>query len=197
MRMAPSKKGLACAALLTPALLSLRATAGEANPPFFAQLLLQGVTFQVESPNAGPVNRVTVRAVSAAGLFAEESMEADGSVSGVEVEDLNADGYPEVYVYVTSAGSGSYGSLIAYGSNRNRSISQIYLPPLADDPQAAEGYMGHDRFAVGEGSLLRRFPVYLQGDANAAPTGGTRQVQYRLKAGEAGWQLVPYELVHF
>jgi hypothetical protein len=28
-----------------------------------------------------------------------------------------------VYVYVTSAGSGSYGSLIAYASNRNRSLS--------------------------------------------------------------------------
>jgi hypothetical protein len=90
---------------------------------------------------------------------------------------------------VTSAGSGSYGSLIAYASNRNRSISLITLPPLEDDPAMAEGYMGHDRFAVGEAVLVRRFPLYRAGDTNAKPTGGTRQVQYKLEAGEAGWVL--------
>ena len=123
--------------------------------------------------------------------------EADGTISGVEVEDLNADGYPEIYVYVSSAGSGSYGSLIAYSSNRNRSLSEIYLPPLEDDSDVSEGYMGHDTFAVGEGALLRRFPIYREGDANAEPSGGTRQVQYRLKAGEAGWRLAPYKVVDF
>ena len=100
-------------------------------------------------------------------------------------------------VYVTSAGSGSYGSLIAYASNRNRSISSIYLPPLEDDPEAATGYMGHDRFVVGEGALVRNFPVYREGDTNSAPTGGTRQIQYHLQAGEAGWRLVPYKVFDF
>ena len=116
---------------------------------------------------------------------------------GSRAADLNADGYPEVYVYVTSAGSGSYGSLIAYASNRNHSISPIYLPPLEDDPEASRGYMGHYRFAVGEGALLRNFPLYEEGDTNAAPTGGTRQIQYHLQAGEAGWHLVPYRLFDF
>lgn len=58
---------------------------------------------------------------------------------------------------------------------------------LEDDPDVTRGYMGHDEFAVGEGSLLRRFPVYREGDNNAAPTGGTRQIRYKLEAGEAGW----------
>ena len=53
----------------------------------------------------------------------------------------------------------------------------------------SKGYMGHDQFAVGEGSLLRRFPIYKAGDANAKPSGKTRQLQYKLKAGEAGWML--------
>ena len=39
--------------------------------------------------------------------------------------------------------------------------------------------------------------VYLQGDTNAAPTGGTCQVQYQLKAGEARWQLVPDKVIDF
>jgi hypothetical protein len=33
--------------------------------------------------------------------------EIDGSVTGAEVADVNADGSPEIYVYVNSAGSGS------------------------------------------------------------------------------------------
>jgi hypothetical protein len=49
--------------------------------------------------------------------------------------------------------------------------------------------MGHDEFAVVEGTLVQRFPLYREGDANARPTGKIRQLQYKLKAGEAGWVL--------
>jgi hypothetical protein len=186
-----------CAAMLTLASGGLRAEESGPSRPFFAQMVLQGVTFQVESPNDSSINPVAVRAVADGETFAEEEAEADGTITGVEVEDLNADGYPEVYICVTSAGSGSYGSLIAYASNRNRSISPIYLAPLEDDPEAARGYMGHDRFAVGEGALVRNFPIYEEGDTNAAPTGGTRQIQYHLQAGEAGWHLVAYRMFDF
>jgi hypothetical protein len=109
-----------CAAMLTLASTSLYAEESAPSRPFFGQMVLQGVTFQVGSPNDSSINPVSVRALADGNTFAEEGAEADGTVMGVEVEDLNADGYPEVYVYVTSAGSGSYGSLIAYASNRNR-----------------------------------------------------------------------------
>jgi len=46
------------------------------------------------------------------------------------------------------------------------------------------GYMGHDEFAIVETSLVRRFPIYKTGDSNSNPTGGTRQIQYKLKDGE-------------
>jgi len=190
-------KAAICAAILTLGATNVRAEAGEPSSPFFAQMVLQGVTFQVESPNDSSINQVTVRAETPGGELGLMEAEADGPVTNVEVEALNADGYPEIYVYVNSAGSGSYGSLIAYASNRNRSLSEIYLPSLEDDPDASRGYMGHDTFTVGEGALLRRFPVYREGDTNAEPSGGTRQVQYRLKAGEAGWRLVPYNVVNF
>jgi hypothetical protein len=157
--------------------------------PFFAQLVLQDVTFQVETPNEGSINQVTIRAETPEGALEPMLAEADGSITSVEAGDLNGDGYPEIYVYINSAGSGSYGSLVAYASNRNKSFTPIYLPPIEDDPSLAQGYMGHDEFAVGEGALLRRFPVYREGDTNARPTGGTRQIQYKLVAGEAGWVL--------
>ena len=60
---------------------------------------------------------------------------------------------------------------------------------MEDAPETAAGYMGHDQFAVVENRLVRRFPVYLENDTNAAASGGTRQLQYRLEPGEAGWIL--------
>jgi hypothetical protein len=49
--------------------------------------------------------------------------------------------------------------------------------------------MGHDAFAVVEGTFVQSFPIYLQTDSNAQPSGKTRQLQYKLAPGEAGWRL--------
>ena len=150
---------------------------------------LQGISFRVTCPNDSSIN---ILYVASSGLSIDNAtieQEIDGTVSGAEIADLNADGYPELYVYVTSAGSGSYGSLVAYGSNRNKSISAIYLPSVSENEKLAKGYMGHDKFAVGEGALLHRFPIYREGDNNANPTGGMRQIQYKLIQGVAGWVL--------
>jgi hypothetical protein len=164
---------------------------------FFAQMVLQDVTFKVESPNDSSINPVTVRAETADGPFGSIETEADGTITNVEIADLNVDGYPEIYVYVNSAGSGSYGSLIAYASNGNRSISEIFLPPMEGGSAEAEGYMGHDEFAVIENTFVRRFPIYRDGDHNSAPSGGTRQIQYKLAAGEAGWVLRKDRIVEY
>ena len=95
----------------------------------------------------------------------------------------------EIYVYINSAGSGSYGSLVAYSANHKKSLSGIYLPPLEDDKKNSIGYMGHDEFTIIENSLARCFPIYKKGDANCCPKGGTRQLQYKLLMGEATWSL--------
>jgi hypothetical protein len=162
----------------------------EDNARAFDQTLeLHGVTFRVTSPNSGSINQVTV---TPAGLEIDNSpltSEVDGTVTGAEIADLNVDGSPEVYVYVTSAGSGSYGSLLAYGANNKKSLSEIYLPPVSESPEISQGYMGHDEFAVVENTFVQRFPVYNEGDSNAEPTGGMRQIQYKLTRGEAGWIL--------
>ncbi|MCF6186785.1 MAG: hypothetical protein L3J49_04820, partial [Desulfobulbaceae bacterium] len=73
--------------------------------------------------------------------------------------------------------------------NNQKSRSEIYLPPLEDDPENSQGYMGHDQFKVVKGSLTRTFPIYNKGDSNANPTGGSRSLEYELVAGEAGWRL--------
>jgi len=115
----------------------------------------------------------------------ENTHEIYGTISGVEIGDLNNDNYPEVLVYFTSVGSGSYGSIIAYSVNNGKSMSQIYLPDLSGNKEISKGYMGHDEFAMVENTFVQRFPIYNPGDSNAEPTGGTRQIQYKLGDGEA------------
>jgi len=157
--------------------------------PFDKMLTMQGISFRVVSPNNASINKLEI---IPSGLEIDNrpiSREIDGTVAGAEVADLNADGSPEIYVYVTSAGSGSYGSVAAYSSNKRKSLSEAYLPPVAENAKASQGYMGHDEFAVVESTLVRRFPIYKPGDSNSKPTGGMRQLQYKLVPGEATWIL--------
>ena len=69
-------------------------------------------------------------------------------------------------------------------------MSAIYFPAIADNPNANKGYMGHDEFAVVELALIHRFKIYNEGDSNSNPTGKTRQIQYKLKDGEASRKFV-------
>lgn len=173
----------------TPASPSAQGAANRSGAGFDQTLSLQGIGFHVTSANTGSLNRVRIQPKGLKGDNTAVEKAIEGTVGMAEVADLNVDGSPEIYVYVNSAGSGSYGSLVAYAANKKKSLSEIYLPPLQDDAKAAKGYLGHDEFRIVEGTLVRRFPVYRDNDSNAKPTGGTRQIQYKLKAGEAGWIL--------
>ena len=150
---------------------------------------MQGVTFRVTCSNSSSMNQLSIVPSGLTVGNSPISQEVDGIVTGAEIADVNSDGSPEIYVYVQSAGSGSYGSLVGYSANKKKSLSTIYLPPVSEDPKASKGYMGHDAFAVVENRFVQRFPVYKPGDTNASPTGGTRQLHYKLVPGEAGWVL--------
>jgi len=87
--------------------------------------------------------------------------------------------------------------LIAYSANKKKSLSDINLP--ADDPKSKDlaGFNGGDEFAVVENSLVRRFSLYDGASSDAKKTGKTRQIQYKLKPGEASWQLVVDKVTEF
>lgn len=119
------------------------------------------------------------------------------TVVNAEIGDLNIDSYPEVFVYLTSDGSGSYGKLIGYSVNNGKSVSQVYLPEISENSEVNKGYMGHDEMAIVENTFCQRFPVYKEGDSNAGPTGGTRQIQYKLVDGESGRMLKIDKVVEF
>ena len=110
-------------------------------------------------------------------------------IESVHVADLDGNGFDEFYIITVSSGSGSYGNVIGFASNRDKSLSMIYFPEIIENDESFTGYMGHDTFTIISNKFIRSFPVYNPSDTNKNPTGGTRRLSYGLFAGEAGWQL--------
>lgn len=165
------------------------------DPRSFAQVLsLQGISFDVFAQN----NELTIQPIGLTVDNSKVTQNIEGyTVTNAEIGDLNVDGYPEVLVYLNSVGSGSYGMVIGYSVNNGKSMSQISFPNITDNPEASKGYMGHDEFAIVELSFCQRFPIYKENDTNANPTGGTRQIQYKLKDGEASRQFVVDKVISY
>ena len=142
-------------------------------------------------------NKLTIQPVGLEKDNRKIEHEILGTVVNAEIGDLNNDNFPEVMVYITSAGSGSYGSVIGYSVNSGKSMSQIYIPDISENPKANMGYMGHDQFAIVESSFNQRFPIYKPGDTNSNPTGGIRQIQYKLKDSENSRKLVVDKIIEY
>ena len=157
---------------------------------FQKTLTLQNITFDIINTGEGSISELTIQPKGLEIDNQKITIELDGQVVNAEIEDLNLDGFPEILLYTISAGSGGYGNVIGYSVNNGKSISQIYFPDLFDNKEASSGYMGHDEFAIIETTLVRRFPVYKDGDTNNNPTGGFRQIGYKLKDGEASRSFV-------
>ena len=156
------------------------------------------VGFSVSATGKGSTQQLTIQPYGFKADNRKITQKVDGQVVGAEVGDLNVDGYPELLVYTQSAGSGSYGNVIAYSSNRNQSLSSVAFPNVADHAKAGKGYMGHDDFAVVESTLVQRFPVYAAKDTNNRPsTGMMRQIQYKLRDGEASRQFVMDKIIEY
>ncbi len=107
--------------------------------------------------------------------------------------DLNKDDFEELYLITKSTGSGSYERIMGFATNNDLSVTPIYIPKMTEKDLESEGdfmgYMGHDSIYVANKQIYRKFPVYLEGDANCCPTGGNTTLTYQLRAGEAGWVL--------
>jgi hypothetical protein len=107
-------------------------------------------------------------------------------ISKVLVGDLDANGFDEIYIITTSAGSGSYGNVYGIASNKDKSVSYISIPKVSEEDMNKggkfEGYEGHDEFEIVENSLSRRFPIKGEGVS-------MRAINYKLKPGETSYVL--------
>ncbi|MGA1932368.1 hypothetical protein ACH5BF_06550 [Arcobacter sp. YIC-464] len=112
-----------------------------------------------------------------------------GQVVFSEIADINNDTNPEIYIYLNENIEGkTYGKLIAYSVNAAVSMSEIYLAPLKYNKEFFSSYFGNDEFRVVENTLVRRYPL---------KNGKTKQIQYKLVAGEATWQLKIDKIVEY
>ncbi len=105
-------------------------------------------------------------------------LKRDGTISNVFFEDVTGDGSRDLVVFVTSAGSGSYGQLDIWERKGNRYRAGI-VADLMPDQRA--GYRGHDTFVAAAGVLRRRFPLYREGDPDCCPTGGAATFRWDAK----------------
>ena len=154
-------------------------TPAEKTTPFHRSLESQGIRFVLDSPNRAAGNTVRIATQGLANGASVIDRDIPGTVVAAEVADLDADGWPEVYIHIGATARSGRAALVAYSANRRRSLGDIYLPPLEDGPGTAIGFVGPEEMAVVEPALLRRFRI--QG-------GRTRQLRYRLHAGDAGWE---------
>ena len=119
----------------------------------------------------------------------DETFKDVDPIKDVLIADLDLNGFDEIYIVTLAVGSGSYGNVIGIASNRDKSMSRIHFPEIETGDPIFKGYMGHDEFIIENQRLVRYFPIFFPGDANADRTSGFRRVAYCLKPGEAMWQL--------
>ena len=149
-------------------------------------LTMGGISFDVMSTRMAYNNKLRIVPHGLELPNQDASTEVDGTIVNQQVADLDNNGWPELYIFTQSVGSGSYGNVIAYAVNNGKSMTPVYMPELRQ-----KGYMGHDIFAVHEDHITRSFPLYKESDSNASPSGGRMTIRYELIKGEASWQLQP------
>lgn len=114
-------------------------------------------------------------------------------LTNVFIIDLDKNGFEEIYVITTSAGSGSYSTIFGLASNKDKSTTPIYVPKPSQDQLEQggifEGFRGHNKFSLQNGVITNTFPIYRDSDSNSSPTGKDKKLSYSLVAGEAGWIL--------
>lgn len=151
---------------------------------FIKTLSLQNIVFDVNTIRKDGKLILNITPFGLKGDNSKISQEIKGTVVDAEVEDLNSDGSPELLVYTTSQDNNHHGNVIGYSVNNGKSMSQIAFPSITENAEAYKGYVGQDEFSIVETTLVRRFKTYSSND-ESKPTGKIKQVEYKLKEGEA------------
>ena len=157
---------------------------------FQKSLQFKNISFDINTKGSGSLRQLAIQPKGFEETNKSFELEIDGKVTDAQVADLNTDGFPELLIFTQSAGSGTYGNVIAFSSNGAKSLSQVYFQPTGENPKLNKGYMGHDSFQINESTLIQEFPIYKESDPNSNPTGGVRRIQYKLVDGEASRKLV-------
>ncbi len=101
----------------------------------------------------------------------------DGFIEKVLFLDPDGDGICSATICIRSAGSGSYLQILQYTLSFEGIDSEGTWSNLTAIPEhLSVGYIGHDTIERQSEMLVRAFPIHLDGDTNAAPSGETRSL---------------------
>ena len=146
----------------------------ESNCAFTKVLESSGVNVKVSVPSDEPcsIGTIQMKITFSEGRTQLLKQERDGTVENAWLVDLENDGLLDLVVTITSAGSGSYGTVTMYQKRGNQFVSRP-LAPLSPppNPDASKEYRGHDAFEVKDGHLFWSCPAWERPDGS---TGGDR-----------------------
>jgi hypothetical protein len=176
---------ITCAALVSVITSCAFAQAPATSEAAFSKVASYGeIRFTVTSPQTTGGNRFTI---SPSGLQVSNeplTMEVQGQVVDVLAYDMDGDNSPEVAV-ITEDGPAQKRQAHVFTTFARKSCGMVHFPP-GTDPKLLAGYSGGDEFQFVENTFIRRFPLTEGGQK----TGKFRQLQFKLKPGEATKQLV-------
>lgn len=175
--------------------ISIKVTAsapGQADAPaspgdearFSQEASYRSIRFKVTSPAKESGNSFTLTPSGLTASNAPSTVSIKGFVVQVLCDDIDGDNSPEVAV-ITQDGPQERGAAYVFSTNAKKSMSEVNFRDVTDDAKLLNGYAGYDQYEFVEGTFIRRFPLYSDGEK----TGKTRQLQFKLKVGEAMKQL--------
>jgi len=138
------------------------------------------ITFRVTSPQAAEGNSFTI---TPAGLSVSNepiTMQVNGKVTEVMAQDIDGDNSPEATVIFETAKGHRLAKV--FTTFAGKSFGEVNFP----EPEGKglfDGYQGGDEYEMMENTFVRRFPLHGQ-------AAKTRQLQFKLKPGEAMKRLV-------
>lgn len=153
-----------------------------AAQPYNNEVAYKSIKFSVSSPGLATGNSFTITPSGLTEVNDPVTEQIEGMVTEVSVDEIDGDDSPELAVLTKQ---GDKVKAYVYSANKNKSLSAVYFPEITDTKLLA-GHKGGDEYAFVEGTFIQRFPLY-DGENK---TGKTRQLQFKLKPGEASKKLV-------
>lgn len=124
-------------------------------------------------------------------------MQFEGVIKNAEIEDLDADGFPEILIYVGTEKDPWIKQVIGFSPNKGKSLSAISFSNIESNPSVNTGYPRQDEFALVENTLVQRFKLYDPKGNSTKENSKIRQIQYKLKPGEASKQFVVDKVLEY
>jgi heat shock protein HslJ len=152
------------------------------------------ITVENIHPNGESLSTITITSndfASSASITLEKN-----TLTNAFLADLNNDGFDELYLVTEAAGSGSYGDIIGFASDKDIILVPIAVADIKEDDTVAggifEGYEGHDRITFKNGILTREFPVTTEEATSGSPKIITKKITYTLESEGGDYVLVAH-----